>query len=125
MNDITQLTGQQLRKAADIQDKIGALQKELARVLGGEIPSPFVKPAAPGKPKGRKKRKLSPDGLAAIRAGVAKRVARQAGKKVEATGKAGEAPKKRRKISAAGRKALSLAAKARWAKAKAEGKTKL
>ncbi len=41
---------------------------------------------------------------------MAKRMAAKAG------GLATEAPRKRRKMSAAGRRAISLAAKARWAK---------
>ena len=61
------------------------------------------------------KRKLSAQGIANIRAGVAKRMA--------ARGKAAQKPK--RKLTAAGRAALSAAAKARWAKAKKAGKTKL
>jgi hypothetical protein len=108
MSSITPLTAQQLRKAAGLQEKIEALQKELGKVLGVGLSVSAAEPAAPGRPRRRKKRRLSPEGLAAIRAGVAKRMAR-----------------KKRKISAAGRKALSLAAKARWAKAKAAGKTKL
>ena len=58
---------------------------------------------------------MSAEGLANIRAGVAKRLAAQ-GKAVQ---------KAKRKFSAAGRAALSAAAKARWAKAKKAGKTTL
>jgi hypothetical protein len=58
---------------------------------------------------------MSAQGLANIRAGVAKRMAAQ--------GKAVQKPK--RKVSAAGRAALSAAAKARWAKVKKAGKSRL
>jgi hypothetical protein len=58
---------------------------------------------------------MSAQGLANIRAGVAKRMA--------AKGKAVQKPK--RKFSAAGRAALAAAARARWAKVKAAGKTRL
>jgi hypothetical protein len=72
-------TPTQLRKAADIQEKIQSLQEELGQLLGGEVPTP-----------------------------------------AETT----KAPKKRR-MSAAGRARIAAAAKARWAKVKAAGKTKL
>jgi hypothetical protein len=138
-------TPTQLRKAADIQEKIQSLQEELGQLLGGEVTTPAETTEAPKKYKfsaaarakmrraqkarwakirgtspaarpGRKaKRKMSAKGLANIRAGVAKRMAAQ--------GKPVQKPKK--KFSAAGRAALSAAAKARWAKAKRAGKTSL
>jgi hypothetical protein len=132
------LTPSQLRKAADIQEKIQGLQSELNSILGGEIPIPAtVNGEVPnrkmsaasrariaaaararwakikrtsGKP--AKKSKMSDQGLANIRAGVLKRMRNQA--------KATSKPK--RKISAAGRARLSALAKARWKKAKAAGK---
>jgi hypothetical protein len=65
----------------------------------------------------KKKRKMSAQRLANIRAGVAKRMAAQgkalAGKPVK---------KARKKISAAGLANIRAAQKARWAKAKAAGK---
>jgi hypothetical protein len=68
---IASLSAKQLRRAADIKDKIQSLEKELEQILGSSI-----EPAAPA------------------------------------------APKKRRKMSAAGRARISAAAKARWAKIK-------
>jgi hypothetical protein len=139
------LSPKQLRKAADIQEKIQSLQEELGQLLGGETSTPAqpteaprkykfsaymrakmrkaqqarwarIKGTAPSvKPVKKAKRKLSAKGLANIRAGVAKRMAAQ--------GKAVQKPK--RKFSAAGRAALSAAAKARWAKAKKAGKSRL
>jgi hypothetical protein len=138
-------TPQQLRKAADIQEKIQSLQEELGQLLGGDVSTPAqpteeptkrkfsaytrakmraaqqarwakIKGTAPAaKPVKKAGRKLSAKGLANIRAGVAKRMAAQ-GKAVQ---------KSKRKMSAAGRAALSAAAKARWAKAKKAGKTTL
>jgi hypothetical protein len=133
-------TPTQLRKAADIQEKIQLLQKELNQLLGGPGETPATeapkrrKVRAAGRArmraaqiarwarikgaKGAKaptKRRLSAQGIANIRAGVAKRMAAQ--------GKAVQKP--RRKLTAAGRAALSAAAKARWAKAKKAGKTRL
>jgi hypothetical protein len=132
------ITPKQLRKAANIQEKIQSLQKELGQLLGGPGPAP----AATKAPKKRKigarglaniraaqkarwakikaakvprKRKLSAQGIANIRAGVRKRMA--------AKGKPVQKPKS--KFSAAGRARLAALAKARWAKAKRAGKTRL
>ena len=68
---IASLSAKQLRRAADIKDKIQSLEKELEQILGSSI-----KPAAPA------------------------------------------VPKKRRKMSAAGRARIAAAQKARWAKIK-------
>jgi hypothetical protein len=133
------ITPTQLRKAANLQEKIQSLQKELGQLLGGSA-QPIAAPkkrkvSAAGrarmraaqkarwakiKGKAPKKRKLSAQGLANIRAGVAKRMAAQG--KASAT-KPAQKPKK--KFSAAARAALSAAAKARWAKVKAQGKARL
>ena len=141
-------TPAQLRKAADIQEKIQALQAELGQLLGSpggtaapEAPKKTwkfsaaarakmraaqkarwakIKGTAPAtaKPAPTKKSKMSAQGLANIRAGVAKRMAAQ--------GKAPAKPAKaKKKFSAAAKAALSAAAKARWAKAKKAGKTTL
>jgi hypothetical protein len=137
MNSITNLTPGQLRQAANIQEKIQSLQKELGKLLGAAVESASTeapkitkrKMSAAGraaiaaaararwaKIKGTApKKKLSAQGIANIRAGVAKRMAAQ--------GKAARKPK--RKLTAAGRAALSAAAKARWAKAKKAGKSNL
>jgi hypothetical protein len=139
--NITTLSPQQLRKAADIQEKIQELQKELGQILGAEVSSPVetteprkkykfsaaarakmraaqkarwakIKGTAPSaKPAQKPKRKMSAQGLANIRAGVAKRMAAQ--------GKAVQKP--RSKISAAGLANIRAAQKARWAKAKKAG----
>ena len=135
------LTPKQLRKAADIQEKIQSLQEELGQILGGEVSSPVetteagkkykFSPAARAKMRAaqkarwakikgttpsalpadepKKKSKMSAEGLANIRAGVAKRMAAQ-----------GKAPKKS-KMSAAGLANIQAAQKARWAKVKKTG----
>jgi len=105
------LTPQQLRKAANIQEKIQSLQKKLNQILGG--PADTAATEAP------KKRKMSAAGRKAI-AAAAK--ARWAAVKAR---KATPVKKPRRKLTAAGRAALSAAAKTRWAKAKKAGKSKL
>jgi hypothetical protein len=108
---------QAVKTAADIQEKIQSLQQELGQILdGGEMPVPFIK-ASRGKRKKSRKGKISAAGLANIRAGVKKRMAKLRG--VTAS------TKPRRKMSAAGKARLSAMAKARWKKAKAAGKTAL
>src|ERR1019366_1681233 len=132
-------TPTQLRKAADLQEKIQSLQEELGQILGGEVSTPAETTEAPKKRKvsaagkarmraaqiarwakikgtapaiesaTEPKRKMSAQGLANIRAGVAKRMAAQ--------GKAVQKPK--RKMTAAWRKALERAWAARRAKGKA------
>jgi hypothetical protein len=138
------ITPQQLRKAADIQEKIQSLQEELGQLLGSETSTPAQSADAPKKrkfsaaarakmraaqkarwakikgtapsaiPVQKPKRKMSAQGLANIRAGVAKRMAAQ-GKVVQ---------RSKIKRSAAWRAAVSAAAKARWAKAKKAGKSR-
>jgi hypothetical protein len=95
------LTPQQLRKAANIQEKIQALQKQLEQILGAAAEP--VPGEAPGK------RRMSAAGRAAIAAAAKARWA-----KVKGT-----APKKKRKMTAAWRKALERA----WAARRAQGKT--
>jgi hypothetical protein len=142
MNSITNLSPGQLRRAANIQERIQELQKQLGQLLGATVElEPDETPkrrkmsaagrraiaeaarlrwakynAEKGAPLKKGKRKLSAQGLANIRAGVAKRMAAQ---------RKAAKPAPKRKFSAAGRAALSAAAKARWAKAKKAGKTKL
>jgi hypothetical protein len=102
-------TPKQLRRAADIQERIQSLQEELGELLGG--PGEAVATKAP------KKRRMSAAGLANIRAGVRKRMLAQG------THKVAQMPK--RKISAAAKARLSRLAKARWAAAKKAGKSRL
>ena len=101
-------TPTQLRKAADIQERIESLQNELNEILGGEVSTPAqaseaskkrkfsaaakarmraaqqarwakIKGTAPeAKPAKKAKRKMSAQGLANIRAGVEKRMAARA-----------------------------------------------
>ena len=142
------LTPTQLRKAADIQEKILGLQDELNQLLGAPAQAPALAAepitqarkkytfSAAGRARMRaaqkarwskikgtatsdepvqepKKRKMSAEGLANIRAGVAKRMAAQ--------GKAVQKPKQKRKMTAAWKKALERAWAARRAKAKKAG----
>lgn len=114
MNAIANLSAQQLRRAADITDKIQSLQNELNRIFGTSNSAP-----ADGAP--RKRRKMSAAARAKIAAAAKARWAKVNGKKV--AGK--PARKSKGKLSAAARAKISAAAKARWAKAKAAGKKTL
>jgi hypothetical protein len=106
---ISNLTSNQLRKAADLKDKIDGLQTELNNLIGQE-----TSPAQPRK----RKRKMNATARAKIGAAQRARWAKQKEEPVKEK-------KARRKMSAAGRARIAAAAKARWAKAKAAGKTRL
>jgi len=141
------LTPKQLRKAADIQEKIQSLQEELGQILGGEVSSP-AQATEPGK-----KYKFSPAARAKMRAAQKARWAKIKGtvpsalptdepkkkNKMSAEGLAniragvakrmaaqGKAVQKQPRIqrSAAWKAAVSASAKARWAKAKKAGKSR-
>ena len=112
MNLLSTLSAKQLRRAADLQDKIASLQKELASYLGG--------PVAPAAATGRRRR-MSAAGRARIIAAQKARWAKfKSGKKSAKPGK-----KTKRTMSAAARARIAAAARARWAKAKASGKKSL
>ena len=112
--ELVNLTPEQLRKAADLQEQIQSLQQELRDVLGD-----VRLPAAGGRDSG--KRILSSAGRAAISAAAKARWAKVRGEKQPAS----PTQKRGRKMSAAGRARLSAAARERWKKAKAAGKSRL
>lgn len=116
MNSITSLTPATLRKAADIQEKIGELKSELANLLGVAASDGNAAPA-----KKKRKHRMSRAGRAAIAAAARARWAKIKGNSSETKG----SRKPKRKFNAAARARLSAAAKQRWAKAKAAGKTGL
>ena len=119
MNTLIELSPASLRKAADLQEEILALQGELYQLLGQPAPATAAEvPASAAKPK---KRQLSAAGLAGIRAGVRRRTARQHGHVVNER----PALKPKRTVSAAVSAARSAAAKARWKAAKAAGRNRL
>ena len=111
MNSITNLTPQQLRQAADLQEQILKLRNQLDRVLGSPSQDGT---AAPGR-----KRRLSARRLANIRAGARKRWA-----KVRSNPAAGKRAR-RGKMSAAGRASIAAKMKAHWATAKRAGRNAL
>jgi hypothetical protein len=112
MERFTNLTPRQLRRAANVKERIDALQEELGELLGASAPAAAAAP---------RRKKISAAGIARIRA--AQRARWAVIKRSNATAK--PAPKRRRKLSAAGRARLVALARARWAKVKAAGKTRL
>lgn len=96
------LTPAQLRQAADLKEKIEALQQQLSHLQGDS--------AAAAAPAGRARRKISAAGIARIRAAQKLRWAK-------AKGTAGAKPGKRgpRHMSAAARAKIAAAQKKRWA----------
>lgn len=116
MTTLTSITPQQLRRAADIQERIFSLQQELSSLLesdAGTVPVPSY-----GGRAGR--RRLSAAGLANIRAGARRRWA-----KFRAAGGGARRKTGSRRMGAAQKARLSAIAKARWAKAKASGRDRL
>jgi hypothetical protein len=110
MSSINNLSVQQLRKAANLKEKIEVLEKELSQLLGST-----AKPIAAKAPK--KKGGMSAAGKARI---VAAQKARWA--KIKAAKPAAKPEKKKFTMSAAAKAKISAAAKARWAKIKAAKK---
>jgi hypothetical protein len=112
-NSLGSLSPQSLRHAADLAERIQSLQRELERTLGAPAQTQGRAGAGP-------KRRLSPQAIANIRAGVRKRwAAANAGKRGPVAGK------RRRKMSAAARARLAMLARARWKAAKAAGRKAL
>jgi len=109
---IINLTPSQLRKAADLQEKIAELQNELGAILGSnETTAPVVKPA---------KTKFSAAGIAKIKKAQKLRWAKINADKEKTAGKP-VVVKGRKKggMSAAGKAKIAAAQRLRWAKVKA------
>ena len=109
-NLLSSLTTPQLRHAADLKEKIAALNKELASLFGPPAP---IAAKAP-----KKKGGMSAAGRAKVAAAQKARWAKV--KAMPAAAKpAAKAPVKKNTMSAAGRAKIVAAQKARWAKIKA------
>jgi len=128
---ITSLSPQQLRQAADLQEKILELQSQLTGLLGNEVPAAVTQEVAvTSKPaKGKKgKRTFSAESRAKMAAAQQARWAKKKGVKPEVTTPEPEEKAKKRTISDAHRKALlkalAQAREARWGKVKAGKKAK-
>ncbi len=112
--DILNITSGQLRKAANLQERIESLQSQLNELLDGKAKPQNLAPATQGK------RKLSAAGRARIAAAARARWA-----KLRGSAPAKTTSKPKRQMSAAAKARLSALAKARWKKAKAAGKATL
>ena len=120
----------QLKRALRIAEEIAGLRAQLASIVqGGSPPKPSAAPAAPKAAKAprARRRKLSPEALAGIRAGQQKRWAKHNAAKdatpaapVAATAPAKPA-KAKRTVSPEVRAKLAAAMKSRWAAAKQSG----
>jgi hypothetical protein len=110
--NVTSLTAQQLRHAANLKEKIAALQDELAKYLGSSASS------SDGAP--RRKSRMSAAGRARIIAAQKKRWAKVKAAKGTKPAKAGK-----RTMSAGARAKIAAIARARWARVKASGKKAL
>ncbi len=119
MNTLSGLTQQQLRKAADLKERILSLQSELDSILGAA-----GEKAGSQAPARRGKRNLSAAGRAALSAAAKDRWAKFRGER-SARSSNQEPRSKRRKMSAAVRKSLSEKLRARWAQAKKAGRARL
>lgn len=113
MNELLSLSTEQLRRIADIKEKIESLQYELSRVLNG---------GGAVSVSGKRIVKMSAAGRARIAAAQRARWAKYNAAKGTAKVKS-SAP--RRKLSASAKAKIAAAARARWAKAKAAGRSRL
>jgi hypothetical protein len=104
------LSAEDLRRAAEIKEKIDSLQNELVKILGSDS----VRSTRQGGT-----RRMSADARARIAAGARARWAEVRGTRPPVAKKA------KMKRSAAVRARLAAIAKERWKKAKAAGKTTL
>ena len=116
--DLINLSPVQLRKAAELKERIDSLTSELTSILGDAVAlNPQPLPPKSGR------RQMSAAGRARIAAAARERWAKVRGEKTN--GGPAQKATGRRKMSAAGRAKIAAAAKARWAKAKAAGKSRL
>jgi len=106
--NLLSLASHELRKAANLVDKIDKLKTELAATIGSSEVATEAR---------KIKRKMSAAGRRAIIAAQKLRWSKVKGKSAK--------PAKRRKMSPAARAKIAAAAKKRWAKAKAAGKNAL
>ena len=113
MNVNIQLTADQLRQAADLKEKIEALQAELEHLLGTDLAAPRTEETP--EPANVGKRRFSAKTRAKM---AAAQRARWAVKRGEAATPA-EKPKTKRQVNEARLKALAKAREARWAKYRA------
>lgn len=118
--NLINLTPSQLRRAAELKERIDALTDELGQILGNL--SDGSSATGPVKPAGR--RQMSAAARAKIAAAARARWAkvRAAGNQSTSKSSGTGGAKKRRTMSAAARAKIAAAARARWAKVRAAKK---
>jgi hypothetical protein len=121
-NSLLNLSPSQLRKAADLKERIDSLNDQLAGILSGISVGSVAGPAASGGIGVGRGRGMSAAGRARIAAAARARWARIRGEKggnaaSSEAETAGAKPK--RTMSPAARRKIAAAQKARWAKVKA------
>ena len=115
---ILTLSPAQLRQAADLQEKIAGLEKQLSQLLGTKASSDTA-----AKPVALRRRGMSAAGRARVAAGQKARWAKVNAAKAKASVKVAAKPaKKKFTMSAEAKAKISVAAKARWAAKKAAKK---
>ena len=107
------LASHELRRAADLDEKIDKLKEELSGILNSSAPTDATK---------KKRRKMSDAGRLAIAAAQKARWVKQ---RIKSTVKPVANKAAKRTISAAARAKMAAATRARWAIAKARGKNAL
>ena len=122
MNDITRLTPAQLRRAADLQEQIESLKRELDQILPVGLGAPAPAIGAPAAPAKKGKKRFSAETRAKMAAAQQARWAAKRGA-VAATAVSGSAPAPvakpwKKPVSEAKLQALAKARAARWAKVK-------
>lgn len=128
------LSAKQVRAAGALKDRIDALQDDLNGLLGGEVRTPLEitidevqgaeAPPAPSNGRRRKKRVGAETRAGNGAAAKARCAARRMGK-MRAADPEQPVEKPKRKMSAADRKAFSLAQKAKYARARRAAKSGL
>ncbi len=109
MSNLSLLTSKQLKRAAELKEKLEALTAELNELLGNGDVAATVELGKPVK-----QGKFSAAGLARLRAAQKARWA-----KLKAAKGTQPEQQSRRKMSAAGRAKIAAGARARWAKVRA------
>jgi hypothetical protein len=118
MNELLNLSTVQLRRIADIKERIDSLQYELSRVLGDGGKTSVKVP-------GKRIIRMSTAGRARIAAAQRARWAKYNAAKGVPAAKSSKSSRSRRTLSSAAKAKIAAAARARWAKAKAAGKSRL
>ena len=113
------LSPSQLRKAADLKDRIDELMSELGRVMEGAAGTRTLRANGPADNGRTGKRTMSAEGRRRIAEAARARWAKIRAEKGHVQPAATSAAPKKRTMSAAARRRIAAAARARWAKVRA------